>query len=75
VSLLLSPFTLSGIDDPDHPLGPRVDLKVSNLNRLAVAPPMPVERLDQIKLKPEQLGGVGAIGIDEVFGHLVLALT
>jgi hypothetical protein len=32
-----------------------VDLKVSNLHRLLVAPPMPVERLDQIKLKLEHM--------------------
>ena len=53
VSLLVSPVRFAGIDDPDHPLGPRVDVKVSNLYCLLMASPMPVERLDHFELKPE----------------------
>jgi hypothetical protein len=50
VSFLTIPLTLSGIKDADHSLRPRVDVEVPDLNRLLVAPPMPVEGLDQIKL-------------------------
>ena len=48
------PSRFSRIDDSDHPLGPRVDVEVPDLHRLLVAPPMPVEGLDQIELKPAE---------------------
>ena len=34
---------------------------------------MPIEGLDQVKLKPQQLVGVGPVGIDVVLGHVLLA--
>jgi hypothetical protein len=40
-----------------------------------VAPPMPVKGLDQVKLEPQKLVGVGAVGIDVLVGHVPLALT
>jgi hypothetical protein len=75
MSFLVSPLALSGIDDSDQPLRPRVDVEMPDLNGLLVAPPMPVQGLDQIKLKPDQLVGVGAVSVDVVLGHVPLALT
>jgi hypothetical protein len=75
MSFLVSPLTLSGIDDSDNPLRPRVDVEMPDLNRLLVAPPMPVEGLDQFELKPEQFVGVGAVNVDVILSHVPLALA
>ena len=53
-------LSLAGIDDTDHTLASRVDMKVTNLHSLLMAPPMPIEDLDQIKLQPQELVSVGA---------------
>jgi hypothetical protein len=75
VSFLVSPLTLPGIDDSDHPLGSCLYLEVPDLYCLLVAPPMPVQSLYQVKLKSEQFVGVGAVSADIVVSHVPLALT
>ena len=74
-SFLPVPRALSGIHDADYPLGPGVEADVSNLDRLLVAAPMPVKGLDEVKLKPQQLMGGGAISVDVGLHHVLLALA
>jgi hypothetical protein len=42
---------------------------------LPVAPPMPIECLEQFSLQLEQLDSVASIDVDEVLGHMALALA
>jgi hypothetical protein len=76
VSFLASPLSLSGsIDDSNHPLGSGMDMDVPDLHRLLVTPLMSVKGLDQIKLKPKQLGGKAAVHANVNLIHENLALT
>ena len=70
------PLSLSGsIDDPNNPLGARVEVYVPNLNGLLVTSPMSVKGLHQIELKPQQLVGVIAVYADVLLGHVLVALA
>lgn len=75
LSFFGTPFFFTRINDADQPLGTGMDVEMMDLHGLLMAPPMPVESLDQIKLQPEELIGVGAISSDEFLGHVVLALS
>jgi len=50
-------------------------VEVSNLDGLLVASPKPIEGLDQVKLKSQQFVAVGAVSVDVVLGHVLLALA
>jgi CheY-like chemotaxis protein len=62
------------IYDPDHSLRPGMYVDVPHLDCLLVAAPISVEGLDHRILKPKQLDGVVAVNVDEVLGHLAMAL-
>ena len=47
------PLLLTGIDDANQPLSPGVDVEVMDLHGLLMAPPMPIDSLDQIKMQSE----------------------
>ena len=49
-------------------------LDVTNLDRLPMASPVPVEGLDQVKLQSKELAGVWTVGANVLLGHAVLAL-
>jgi hypothetical protein len=51
-----------------------MDVKVTDLDRLLMAPPMTIEGLDQVKLQSEELAGVWTVGANVLLGHAVLAL-
>jgi hypothetical protein len=51
-----------------------MNVKVTNLDRLLMTSPMPIEGLDQVKLQSEELAGVWTVGANVVLGHAVLAL-
>ena len=63
------------IYDPDHSLPPGMYVDVPHLDCLLVAAPITLEGLDHLILKPKQLDGVVAVNVDEVFGHLAMALS
>ena len=70
------PLSLSGsIDDSHHPLAAGMYVDVPDLHRLLVAALVSVKGLDQIKLKPKQLGGIAAVDVDIDLIHVVLALA
>src|ERR1700730_7733101 len=48
---------------------------VPHLDCLLVAAPITLEGLDQVILKPKQLDGVVAVNVDEVLGHVAMALS
>src|SRR6478672_2431086 len=48
---------------------------VPHLDRLLVAAPITLEGLDHLILKPKQLDGVVAVNVDEVLGHVAMALS
>jgi hypothetical protein len=76
VSFLTTPLSIAGwIDDSDHSLASRMDVDVSDFHCLLVAALITVEGLDHVILKPKQLDGVVAVNVDEVFGHLAMALS
>src|SRR5450631_3219800 len=62
------------VDDANDALAPRIEMDVLHLYRLAVAPAVSVKRLDQVGLQPEQLDRKATIDVDEVLGHLTMAL-
>jgi hypothetical protein len=66
---------LGWIYDPDHSLPPGMYVDVPHLDRLLVAAPITLEGLDHIILKPKQLDGVVAVNVDEVLGHVAMALS
>jgi hypothetical protein len=74
-SFLTTPFSISGIENTNDPLGPGMYVHMPDLHRLLVAPPITVEGLDHLILKPKQLDGITAIYVDEVLRHLLLALS
>jgi hypothetical protein len=49
-------------------------MKVTNLHSLLMAPPMPIEGLDQNKMQLQELVSVGAVSTDVILRHVVLAL-
>ena len=53
VSFFGTPLLLTGIDDANQPLSPGVDVEVMDLHGLLMAPPMPIDSLDQIKMQSE----------------------
>ena len=55
------------------PAGPS-HMSLSDFNRLLVATPVPVERLDQLELEPEQPSSIAAIDADERFIEVLLAV-
>src|ERR1700738_1962026 len=63
------------IYDPDHSLPPGMYVDVPHLDSLLIAALITVERLDHIILKPQQLDGVVAVNVDEVLGHVAMALS
>ncbi len=48
--IIRPPLLRTGIDDADRSLGFRMDVEVMDLDRLLVAPSVPVESLDQIQM-------------------------
>jgi hypothetical protein len=68
-------LSLSGIENTNDPLGPGVYVHMPDLHRLLVAPPITVESLDHVILKPKKFDRVVAVNVDEVLGHVVLALS
>jgi hypothetical protein len=48
---------------------------VPDFDRLLVAPPITVEGLDHVILKPKKFDRVVAVNVDEFLGHLSLALS
>src|ERR1700722_15684301 len=74
-SLLAPPLPRGLVHNPNRPLGSRIDVNVPNLDCLAVPAPVAIKRLDQIGLHPEQPEGIPAVHVDEVFGHLPVALS
>jgi hypothetical protein len=48
---------------------------VPHLDCLLVAAPITLEGLDHLILKPQQLDGVVAVNVDEVLGHVAMALS
>jgi hypothetical protein len=63
------------IYDPDHSLPPGMNVDVPHLDCLLVAAPITLEGLDHLILKPKQLDGVVAVNVDEVLGHVAMALS
>src|ERR1700738_5342973 len=63
------------IYDPDHSLPPGMYVDVPHLDCLLIAAPITVEGLDHVILKPQQLDGVVAVNVDEVLGHVAMALS
>ena len=63
------------IYDPDHSLPPGMYVDVPHLDCLLVAAPITLEGLDHLILKPQQLDGVVAVNVDEVLGHVAMALS
>ena len=63
------------IYDPDHSLPPGMYVDVPHLDCLLVAAPITLEGLDPLILKPKQLDGVVAVNVDEVLGHVAMALS
>ena len=63
------------IYDPDDALPAGMYVDVPHLDRLLVAAPITLEGLDHLILKPQQLDGVVAVYVDEVLGHLAMALS
>src|ERR1700719_973976 len=61
------------IYDPDHSLPPGMYVDVPDFARLLVAPPITVEGLDHVILKPKKFDRVVAVNVDEVLRHLLLA--
>ena len=66
---------LGWIYDPDHSLPPGMYVDVPHLDCLLVAAPITLEGLDHLILKPKQLDGVVAVNVDEVLGHVAMALS
>src|ERR1700730_7467841 len=60
---------------PDHSLRSGMYVDVPDFDRLLVAAPISVEGLDHVILKPKQLYGVVAVNVDEVLGHVAMALS
>jgi hypothetical protein len=60
---------------PDHSLRSGMYVDVPDFDRLLVAAPITVEGLDHVILKPKQLDGVVAVNVDEVLGHVAMALS
>src|ERR1700738_4662212 len=76
VSFAHTPVSILGrIYDPDHTLPPGMYVDVPPLDCLLVAAPITVEGLDHLILKPKQLDGVVAVNVDEVLGHVAMALS
>src|SRR5450759_4641013 len=70
------PLSLSSsIKDSHRPLTAGMYVDVPDLHRLLVPALMSVKGLDQIKLKPKQLGGIAAVDVDIDLIHVVLALA
>jgi hypothetical protein len=67
--------TLGWIYDPDHSLPPGMYVDVPHLDCLLVAAPITLEGLYHLILKPKQLDGVVAVNVDEVLGHVAMALS
>jgi hypothetical protein len=74
MSFFAEPLSFTGIDDANQSLASGMDLDVTNLDRLPMAPSVPVEGLDQIKLQSDELAGVWTVGANVLLGHAVLAL-
>src|ERR1700730_14644987 len=60
---------------PDHSLRSGMYVDVPDFDRLLVAAPITLEGLDHVILKPKQLDGVVAVNVDEVLGHVAMALS
>jgi hypothetical protein len=69
------PLIVGCVHDADHSLATRIKVNVVYLDGLAVAPPMPIESLEQFSLQFEQLNSVAAIDVDEVLSHVDMALA
>jgi hypothetical protein len=69
-----SAAVLTRIYYADYPLGTGMDMDVSNFNRLLVTTPVPVDRLDQLELEPEQSSSIPAVDADERFIQMPLAV-
>ena len=63
------------IYDPDHSLPPGMYVDVPHLDCLLVAALITVEGLDQVILKPKKFDRVVAVNVDEVLGHVAMALS
>jgi hypothetical protein len=74
MSFFAEPLSFTGIDDANQSLASGMDLDVTNLDRLPMASPVPVEGLDQVKLQSKELAGVWTVGANLLLGHAVLAL-
>src|ERR1700720_3564787 len=66
---------VGGIYDPDNPLAPGLVVDVPHLDCLLVAALITVEGLDQVILKPKKFDRVVAVNVDEVLGHVAMALS
>ena len=76
VSFATIPLSILGwIYDPDHSLAAGTYVDVPDFDRLLVAPPITVEGLDHVILKPKKFDRVVAVNVDEFLGHLSLALS
>ena len=76
VSFAHAPVSILGwIYDPDHSLAAGMYVDVPDFDRLLVAPPITVEGLDHVILKPKKFDRVVAVNVDEFLGHLSLALS
>src|ERR1700738_4882954 len=63
------------IYDPDPFLPPGMSVTVPHLDCLLVAALITVEGLDQVILKPKKFDRVVAVNVDEVLGHVAMALS
>jgi hypothetical protein len=52
-----------------------MEVDVADLDSLAIAAAVAIKRPDEISLEPEQLDCVGAVNVDEIFGHVPMALS
>src|SRR3984893_4482596 len=76
VSFAANPLSIVGwIYYPDHSLPPGMYVDVPHLDCLLVAALITLEGLDHVILKPKQLDGVVAVNVDEVLGHVAMALS
>jgi hypothetical protein len=60
---------------PDHSLPPGMYVDVPDFDRLLVAPPITLEGLDHVILKPKEFDRVVAVNVDEFLGHVAMALS
>jgi hypothetical protein len=69
------PAPLRLVHNSNHPLATRMEVDVADLDSLAIAAAVAIKRPDEISLEPEQLDCVGAVNVDEIFGHVPMALS